>query len=411
MAKLFAMEELENELTGAEMEVSPEEGEVADVQVEVEQEVGEVTDGADAIEEGMGAADQLEQVEEVVEQAAEGEGLDPVAAEAIRIAVEAICARVGANPKAVYSLYATENFQSASSRKANTKIALEGVGEFLKNLWEKIKSALQNLWEKVRAFWNKHISALGRTLKALESMKEKVSQLKGTGTYEPIEVPASLRSVFPTKGQLGADEVADYVNRASACVANMQTFRILEDASKATSLSDVGTLVQNASKGVEVEFGTEAAPVAGGVYFKWTYKLETENDDGVEIITLDVDEDHGKTSDGRKDAQMDIANKEKLKAIITATITGVKELIKYRDKAEQRMKAVSNNFKALDKDVQKIQSAAPAVAKVAKNEIRAFNLIMSKGPMMEAKLLSIHLSTVKGIMAYVSTCMKNYKKV
>ena len=59
----------------------------------------------------------MEEVEGLVEDAVEnGEGLDPVAAEAVRISVEAICARIGANPKAVYPLYATENFASASSR-------------------------------------------------------------------------------------------------------------------------------------------------------------------------------------------------------------------------------------------------------------------------------------------------------
>ena len=116
MAKLFALEEAELEGTEVELEAAPEVGEVADVQVEVEADASEMTEVAAGVEEGMGAADQMEQVEEVVEQAAEGEGLDPVAAEAIKIAVEAICARIGANPKAVYSLYATENFQSASSR-------------------------------------------------------------------------------------------------------------------------------------------------------------------------------------------------------------------------------------------------------------------------------------------------------
>ena len=266
------------------------------------------------------------------------------------------------------------------------------------------------LWEKVRAFWNKHVSALGRTLKALESTKEKLSQLKGTGTYDPVEVPASLRSVFPTKGQLGADEVAEYSKRAAACVNAMSAFRLLEDASKATTLSDIEALMKSANgAGVSVEFGTEAAPVAGGVYFKWTYKLETENDDGVEIITLDVEEDHGKTSDGRKDAQMDIANKDALKGIVTNLISTTKDLIKYRDKAEQRMKTVTNNFKALDKAIQAITD--PKAAKAAKNDIRAFNLIMSKGPMMEAKLLSIQLSTVKGALAYVNTCMKHYKQL
>ena len=130
MSKLFAFENADVIGDEVELETPVEVGEVADVEVDVMEEGGEIEEQAEAIEEGVGASDQMEQVEELVEQAAEeGEGLDPVAAEAIRIAVEAICARVGANPKSMYALYATENFQSASSRKANTRFALEGVGD------------------------------------------------------------------------------------------------------------------------------------------------------------------------------------------------------------------------------------------------------------------------------------------
>lgn len=407
MAKLFALEEAELEGTEVELEAAPEVGEVADVQVEVEADAGEMTEVAAGVEEGMGAADQLEQVEEVVEQAAEGEGLDPVAAEAIKIAVEAICARIGANPKAVYSLYATENFASASSRKANTKYALEGLGEFLKNLWEKIKSALSSLWEKVKAFWNKHVSSLGRMLKALESMKDKVSQTKGSGTYEPIEVPGNLRAVFPVKGaNLGVDELKTFVDTVSKAEAAISGFRMLQDIAQVASLNDVIKAAQAAKSGIVVEMGSETAPLPGGAYFKWTFKLEEEQDDGVAVINLEVEEDHGKFSDGRKDTQLDIANKETLKNLIAGCITVTKAMIKYRDKVDQRAKAVTNSFKAIDKEIQAKQGAD---AKSAKTAVRSFNLVLTKGPMLETKVLSANMALVKGILAYTAVCIKNYK--
>ncbi len=411
MSKLFALEELDTAVDAGELEAAPEVGEVADVQVEVEQDLAEAGQSEAAIDEGMGAADQLEQVEEVVSDAVEnGEGLDPVAAEAIRIAVEAICARVGANPKAVYSLYATENFQSASSRKANSKIALEGIGEFLKNLWEKIKAAISGLWEKIKAFWNKHVSSLGRTIKALESMKEKISRTKGTGTFQPVEVPSSLSSIFPTKAAtLGIEEIETFGETINAAETAVGKFRLLEDVSKVTKLADIGTAV-TAAKGASghvVEFGSEAKPLPGGAYFKWTYKLETETDDGVEILTLDVDEDHGKFTEGRKDTQLDIASKEKLKALITEAIASTKKLIKYRDRVDQRTKAVQNALKAIDKEISAKQ--APDDQKKAKANMRAFNLVMTKGPIAEAKLLSAQLTFIKGILAYAGVCLKNYK--
>lgn len=408
MAKLFALEDADLE-GGAEVELeaAPEVGEVADVQVEVEADAGEMIEVAAGVDEGIGAADQLEQVEEVVEQAAEGEGLDPVAAEAIKIAVEAICARIGANPKSVYSLYATENFQSASSRKANTKYALEGLGEFLKNLWEKIKAAIQSLWAKVKAFWDKHISSLGRSLKALESMKTKVSALKGSQTHEIVEVPGSLSSIFPTKATLGVEEITDYMKTLGAAYEELDGFKMMENFSGASKLQGVVLALANAKAGFDVVFGSETKPMPGGGYFKWEFKLEEDSDEGVKTGTLTVDEDHGTFNDGNKKAQMDIASKEQLKALITGTTTVVKALMKYRDKIEQRNKAVTNNFKAIDNELKGMGEREDRAD--AKYALRAYSLVMTKVPAIEAKLLGLHMTFVKGVLGYTATCMKHYK--
>ncbi len=417
--KLFALEnaDLENQGT-PELEASPEQGEVADVQVDVGDDMGEMEEVAAGVEEGVGAADQLEEVQDVVEQAAEqGEGLDPVAAEAVRLAVEAICARVGANPKAMYSLYAVENFRSSSSRKANTRVALEGIGEFLKSLWEKIKAALTGLWEKVTAFWNKHLSSLGRTLKALEAMKNKVSQVKGSPSYEPVTAPSGLATIFPSKATIGVDEIGQYATRVEACMKEVEQFRLLQSFANASKMSDISTAVATAKgNGITVKFGDEGNPVPGGVYYSWVFKIETEHDDGVDILTLDIDEDHGTNNDGRKDAQMDIANKDKLKNLIAAAVKSTKELVKYRDKIVQRNKAVANNFKAIDKEIANFTTnaqgpgAGSSGARAAKNDIRSFQLVMAKAPMIEAKLLSIQLTFLKGVLLFTSTCLSNYKK-
>ena len=412
MSKLFALEELETGTTEVELEAAPEVGEVADVQAEAMPDIAEVESQSEGINEGIEAADQLEQVEAVVSDAVEnGEGLDPVAAESLRIAVEAICARVGANPKAMYALYATENFSSASSRKANSKIALESVSEFLKSLWEKIKAAVKNLWEKVQALWNKHLSSLGRTVKALESMKDKVSQAKGTGTYDPVEVPESLRSIFPSKAAtLGIDEMSEFATTINRSLDSISKFRMLEDASKATKLADLNNVAEQAKgSGIVVEFGSEDKPLPGGSYFKWTYKLESEDDDGVKILTLDVEEDHGKFTDGRKNNQLDIANKEALKSLINEYIKSAKDLVKYRDKVEQRAKNVANAFKAIDKELNEAFKTDKSGMKNAKSAVRCFQLVMSKGPAMETKLLGAQLMALKGVLVYTSVCLKNYK--
>ena len=98
MRKLFA---LENDdvlnADGVVLDTIPEEGEVANVQAETVEEVAEVETDAAAVVDGLGATDQLEEVQELVEAAGEEGGLDPIAAEAVRIAAYAAKLRAAAN--------------------------------------------------------------------------------------------------------------------------------------------------------------------------------------------------------------------------------------------------------------------------------------------------------------------------
>ena len=408
MGKLFAFEELTENLNGVELETPVEAGEVADAEVGVQEEVGELESQETAIDEGTEAAGQLEEVEALVEQAAEeGEGLDPVAAEAVRIAVEAICARVGANPKSMYALYATENFQSASSRKANTRFALEGVAEFLKELWAKIKAAISSLLDKATAFWNKHFSTLNRTQKALESMKAKVSASKGRPTNEIVALPSSLASIFPSKDDLGVDEIKAFgATVSTAATTNKGVFKVVEEMAGAGDFSKIETLVSGfKSAGKEFTIGSEAQPAPGGQYFKWTFKLEEEPDDGVTIVKLEVEEDHGKFEDARKEPKADFANKDKLKYLITDSLTEVKALVKYRDKVTQRNKKIRDSMKVIDKHVDGLSDKDK---KAARQGLRSYNLIMTKAPMIESKLLAMNITYFRGVLGYAGLCLKNY---
>jgi len=413
--KLFALENLDENIGGEELEASVEVGEVADVQVDVDAEVAEISDAESAIAEGTEAGDQLEEVGEVMEKALEeGEGLDPIAAEAISLAIKAICGRIGANPAQIGHLTAFENFASPSSRRANTKFALEGVGEFLKNLWERIKAAISGLWKKMEAFWNKHGSSLGRLLKALESAKVRVSALKGAPTFNSVDVPAGLKAIFPVKGNLGVDAVDAYCKAAGAGIdAIEKNFRVLENLSSATAIKDIEAAVVADFKGngVVIELGSESQPVAGGKYYKWTFKTEEVDtlDNGDKIFKIDVEEDHGDFTEGRSEAQMDLVGKEKLKAIVTNMITGVKAMIKYRDKAEARAKKISKTLSDIGKSIDKLGDTDKDAQKHAQSTMRLFQLIMTKGPMMEAKATSVAVATTKGVLGYVDVCAKNHK--
>lgn len=417
MSKLFALEELDTAVDTGELEAAPEVGEVADVQVEVEQDLGETAEATGAIEEGIGAADQLEQVEEVVADAVEnGEGLDPVAAEAIRIAVEAICARVGANPKAVYSLYATENFQSASSRKANSKIALEGVGEFLKDLWKKIKGALTRLWEKAKAFWDKHISSLGRAKKALESMKAKVSESSGKIKDKAYidEAPSSLVDAFPGSGDLSSNLIGKYIGTHRKVTDSSQKFNdeiatvnaAAEAVAQKGPAGELNTIFNLAFMAGDktYEMGEKSAPMVGGVYI--TYSVKSDSTEG----TIDFDVERETIDDKESKVGVSISDKAGIQELLKGALGIVNDTIKLKEKQSKMDAAFSKLMLNIEKTVNALSNnATPEDAKSMRNLIKIVYKINAKGPGMNAELLGLNLKLVKGVLGYSALCLKNYK--
>lgn len=408
MAKLFALEDADLEGVGeVELEAAPEVGEVADAQTEVVADETEITEVEAGVEEGMGAADQLEQVEEVVEQAAEGEGLDPVAAEAIRIAVEAICARVGANPKSVYSLYATENFQSASSRKANTKYALEGVGEFLKDLWKKIKSALENLWNKVKAFWAKHVSTLGRVKKALDSMKQKVSSSSGKleGQAYIENAPGGLSDAFGFSGSDITDSViGDIVKN------HMGAHTAADEASSAgTAAAKAAVAAVNSDTDIDLtgvakswELGSKTKPLVGGAYA--TFKIEVEE----ENVTASMERESVEKGDK---VGVKVVEKAGVSALLSKTSACIDATIKAKsgfDKAQTEFtKSMTELEKAINGKV--TDKTSTEAAKPARQAVKAMYKINSKIPQISAERISLDLKLAKAVLAYSALCVKNYK--
>lgn len=408
MGKLFAMEELDTEVDAVELETAPEQGEVADVQVDVEQEVAEVAEGSEAIEEGMGAADQLEQVEEVVAAAAEeGEGLDPVAAEAIKIAVEAICARVGANPKAVYALYATENFQSASSRKANTKIALEGVGEFLKDMWKKIKAALARLWEKVRAFWDKHASNLGRVKKAIDSMKKKVGESSGKfdGKAYIEEAPSTLASAFGFEGEITAASIGKVIkgHEAISQKADDVTDTVAKlNAVAATKGADIKALADAVSG--QKEGKTKFGPLVGGV----TIEAEVEVDKEQGTVNISFEED---TAEVSEKVGVVLGDKSAVKGVLDQLSAIIANDIKVRDKMAKLQESFNKAAMTVEKsinDTVKDKESSEA-AKELRKGMKLMYAVNAKIPSLQNKSGAYNIKLAKAVLGYAALCVKNYK--
>jgi hypothetical protein len=221
--KLFSFEdELTQDIEAGEATDSVE-ATVNEAVVEAEQEHPD--EEIEAVDSAIEAGDDLEKVEEFVEAQEEKGGMDEDTAEAVKLAVEAIAHRVGYNPKNIYQLYATESFASASSRRVNTQLAMEGIKDFLKNLWEKIKAFVMKIWGKLKEFWDKHFSTVGRLVKKLEALSDRIADSSGVRkdtAGKDIKAPADIARAFRTTSTLSIGDVKEYVDEISGFVTKIK---------------------------------------------------------------------------------------------------------------------------------------------------------------------------------------------
>lgn len=406
MSKLFAFENADVVGDEVELETPVEAGEVADVEVDVMEEGGEIDEQAEAIVEGVEASDQMEEVEALVEQAAEeGEGLDPVAAEAIRIAVEAICARVGANPKSMYALYATENFQSASSRKANTRFALEGVGEFLKDLWKKIKTALTNLWAKAQAFWDKHVSSLGRIKKALESMKTKVNassgKLEGKAYLE--EAPGALSDALGG-GEISASSFNSIIEAHKKLLDSSDDVVSYTKALNEASTETVSNPGKEAKAFAESFDDKKISGLIGGL--TWSTEIEIDFEAG----TVNYETVREYADKGEKGG-VQLADKAAVKSLIDKVLSLINDNIKAKEKNAKLQEA----FKKFSMTVEKAINASVSDSKTAeeaktmRKAMKIVYKINAKTPSINNECLALNVRLSKTVLSYAGLCLKNYK--
>lgn len=134
---------------------------VGDKFIEAAENSREFNDLEAGIDEAEQVGTVVEEIAGHVEEAEKSEGgLTNHEAEAISVAVEHLCSRVGYSRRIMPSM---ESFQD--KRQRSTKIALEGLGEFIESIWEAIKSAFTRAFE-----W------ISKTFKSIFGGKEKVAE-------------------------------------------------------------------------------------------------------------------------------------------------------------------------------------------------------------------------------------------
>lgn len=108
-------------------------------------------DGMDEAEE---TADTLDKMGESLGEAAEDGGISEPAAEAVRVAVEHLCARIGM-PAGSRVMPSMENFGDRSSRVTATMEAMDGIKDRAKSIWEAIVKVFNQAIDWVKDFFRK----------------------------------------------------------------------------------------------------------------------------------------------------------------------------------------------------------------------------------------------------------------
>lgn len=171
---VLAMEEVD---AVPEMEMDPQlPAEVEQCTQEVADQAAEVDELNTAVEEAEADAETLGEIQETLAETVEGgEGVDETTAEVAEIAVEAICARLGIR-STTSVLPALESFGSKSSRVTATRVAVEAIGDKIKQIWEAIKKGFLLVWQRIKDFFAKFFANSDKVKKLAEALKEKVKK-------------------------------------------------------------------------------------------------------------------------------------------------------------------------------------------------------------------------------------------
>lgn len=390
---LWSMEELDPIADDANL--AEDVVEATEVTEEVVEDAAEISEFETAIDEVVGedgAAEKLEEVKEVMEASLDedGDGLDEVASESLRIAVESICHAIQYDSKSIYPLYSKENFESKSSRRANTQIALEAVSDTLKTFYERSKKAIKELWEKVKAFFAKHFTQVGILRKAIKTAEDKVKDLKGDVEFGETKAPKSLKSAFPQKDKkISASLIGEYMSEAIGA-----SDAVAKEAEKMTKAATAGelTLDKAYADGDLIIFGDDDEPLPGGR--SYTLMPNTEN---------------GKFSLGKTSA---VTNRYDLKAEVTlddAKSSEIKALLKQATEALNKTEVLNKSVKTISKAFEKGELRGNTEESMAKAIIASQSAIAKGMGPMYTTMAACNVIGVKGVILYAHMAVRASK--
>lgn len=422
----MAAEEFDETAAAAEPEVAVDEAEVPEdlheevdgVEVEAEDHV----DVADDIDGAVADVNDLDTISDTVAARAEGddaEGLTPVEAETLEVAVESLYRRLKLRKLPVL---AAESFGAARTRRDATKLAAESLQEGVSNAWKTIKDFIIRAWEAVKAFFNKVFTATGRIKAHAEKIKARAAA--SDGTSEVKEIPAGgFAARLEMGGQFGGGSVAKnvevftaiysglmdgYVQTAHDAQISMEMVAKGEADSKILNLGQLKALAKNKRSKEQVAYltgefpGNKAfsitLPAKGGTLDKVTFGLFTQTKFALEAFD---------PKRQFKAENVAIASPEQAGQIADA-------VIKLADEIDQQKKSKANIDKMMAEAIKFADAhakgagdgkAKQANAQMIRSGISRLGTLLSSMP---SQLTGYALGTAKASLDYAGKSVSKY---
>ena len=162
----------------------------ADAAVDGVEEAGEsVIEDSEVIAELDDAQAAMEEIYDDMRISLQNGGMNPDLARMAKRYADRTLARVGmSNP-----IPSCEAFGGFGDRFVATSVSMEGVGDAIKNIWEKIKTWFNNMWKNIRTYWQKVWDASPKLKARAEALRKKADDLGGkTATEKTIDVGSDL---------------------------------------------------------------------------------------------------------------------------------------------------------------------------------------------------------------------------
>lgn len=296
-----------------------------DDEAEIEESEEDIVAKADAVADLSNAQTSLEELAEEIESTVQDGGLTPEGVIAAQGAANDILNEVSEEP---IGLPSQESFGTFEGRRANTIIALEGIGDKIKAVGNKIMEVLRGLLQRLRQLFD----VQRRTLVSVE----KAASAAASEKYEGF-TGGSYKVVGDTAKALLIPD-AQNVKMTARTVTNQNNFI----QKGITVLGELTTLIEKATAGGKVDVGTLLSNEAinkdfqGGL--EWLF-----NDGPVKDFGKYVSHPHTAAAD----VVIEVGNPNDMRAMFTVIKNLAGFIVRSIDTLDARVKVMEQNVHRL----------------------------------------------------------------